>query len=72
MSDPQTQNSVVQFTDSLTSRRFAVRIIEEHAGVSSSALMDLYLKKPSISDLLRQGRISEGVISHIGAIQDYV
>ena len=72
MSDPQTQNSVVQFTDSLTSRRFAVRIIEEHAGVSLSALMDLYLKKPSISDLLRQGRISEGVISHIGAIQDYV
>ena len=72
MSDPQSDNIIVQFTDSLTGRRFAVRIIEEHAGVSLSALMDLYLKNPSISDLLRQGRISEGVISHIGAIQDYV
>ena len=72
MSDRRSENTVVQFTDSLTSRRFAVRIIEEHAAVSLAGLMDLYLKNPSISELLRQGRISEGVISQIKVIQDYV
>ena len=72
MSDRRSENTVVQFTDSLTSRRFAVRIIEEHSAVSLAGLMDLYLKNPSISELLRQGRISEGVISQIKVIQDYV
>ena len=72
MTDSQTKNTVVQFTDSLTSRRFAVRIIEEHAGTSLGALMDSYLKNPSIPDLLIQGRVSEDAISQIGVIQDYV
>ena len=63
---------VLQLTDSVTGRRFALRIDPDHAGWTLRRLLERYLRDCPLDDLLAARRITPRSAESLRAVQDYV
>ncbi len=63
---------VLQLTDGVTGRRFALRIDPEHAGRTLRRLLERYLRDCPLDELLAARRITPLSAEDLRAIQDYV
>ena len=63
---------VLQVTDGVTGRRFALRIEPEHAGWTLRRLLERYLRDCPLDELLTARRITSRSAEDLRAIQDYV
>ncbi len=68
MSD--TQNTVLQLTDSVTGRRCALRISQDDAQWPLERLLDRYLKRPAVDELLAERRITRDSADDLADLQD--
>ena len=63
---------VLQLTDGVAGRRFALRIDREHAGWTLRRLLERYLRDCPLDELLAARRITPRSAEELRAIQDYV
>ena len=67
-----TQNYILQITDSVTTQRCALRIELQDTGLPLKDLLDKYLKRPPLERLLEERRITEESAQTLSALQDLV
>ena len=65
-------NKLLQITDLLTTRRFAVRIGDEHDGLPLEQLLDRYVKAPPLGQLQAERRITDESTEMLESVQDFV
>jgi hypothetical protein len=65
-------NHVLQVTDLVTSRSFAVRIFPDTEGLPLGALLDRYLKAPDLDRLTEESRITPESAEALVSMQDLV
>ena len=63
---------VLQVTDGVSGRRFALRMDGEHAGWTLRRLLERYLRDCPLDELLLAGRVTPRSAEELQAIQDYV
>ena len=63
---------VLQLTDSVTRKQFALRVDPEHAGWTLRRLLERYLRDCPLDELLAAHRITPRSAESVRAIQDYV
>ena len=63
---------VLQLTDSVTRKQFALRIEPEHAGWTLRRLLECYLRDCPLDELLAARRITPRSAESLRAVQDYV
>ena len=63
---------VLQLTDGVSGRRFALRIDREHAGWTLRRLLERYLRDCPLDELLAARRVTPRSAEDLRAIQDYV
>ena len=63
---------VLQVTDGVSGRRFALRIDGEHAGWTLRRLLERYLRDCPLDELLAARRVTPRSAEDVRAIQDYV
>ena len=68
----ETENTVLQITDSVTTTRCALRIDPHDAGLPLGQLLDKYLKHPELERLRAEKRITEESAETLASIQDLV
>ena len=68
----ENQNFILQVTDSVTTRKCALRIDPQDARLPWERLLEIYLKNPSIEQLCKEGRITSESTENLLAIQDLV
>ncbi len=68
----ETANKLLQITDVLTGRRFAVRIDEEHDRLPLVKLLERYLKEPALGRLQAERRITDESAEMLASVQDFV
>ena len=68
----ETRNTVLQLTDSVSTRRFAVRIDAQDLDLPLSELLQKYLKSPPTERLIRERRITDGSAETLASVQDLV
>ena len=66
------ENHILQVTDLVTARRFAVRLDTGDAAWPLGRLLDKYLKSPPLPRLLREKRITSESADALSAVQDLV
>ncbi len=67
-----TPNVLLQVTDEVTTRRYAVRIDPGEQGLPASALLERYLKRPDLARLRRERRITAASVETLASLQDLV
>ena len=70
MSD--SKNHVLQITDLVSTRRFAVRVDAADVGATLGELLERYLKHPPIARLLEERRITSAAAETLASLQDLV
>ena len=65
-------NHILQLTDSVTTRRAAVRIDAADADLPLSGILDKYLKHPPLCDLVENNRATEDSAETLASLQDLV
>ena len=65
-------NHVLQVTDLVSTRRFAVRVDEADAAADLRQLLERYLKHPPIERLLEERRITPAAAEMLASVQDLV
>ena len=65
-------NFILQISDLVTSRRCAVRVEQQEAGLPLRELLERYVKNPPFDDLLRQRRITQDSVETLASLQDLV
>ena len=68
----ENQNFILQITDSVTTRKCALRIDLQDARLPWERLLEIYLKNPPIEQLCKEGRITSESTENLLAIQDLV
>ena len=68
----ETQQYLLQFSDSLSGRKCILRIEQEDVLLSLRRLLEKYLKNPPTGRLLEEGRITQGSVETLSDIQDFV
>jgi len=68
----ETSNYILQITDSVTTRKCALRLDPRDALIPFERLLDKYLKNPQIDQLRRERRITSESAHSLLAIQDLV
>ena len=68
----ETPSYILQITDSVTARKFALRIDPQYARLPWERLLEIYLKNPPFEQLPKQGRITSESTENLLAIQDLV
>ena len=68
----EARNTVLQVTDAVSARRFAVRIDAEDLDMPLSELLQRYLKSPPTERLVLERRITESSAETLASIQDLV
>ena len=68
----ETTNYILQITDSVTTRKCALRLDPQEAGIPWERLLKKYLKNPPMEQLRREGRITAESAETLLAIQDLV
>jgi hypothetical protein len=68
----QTENHILQITDLVTTRRFAVRLDTGDAAWPLERLLDKYLKSPPLPRLLSERRITGESADALSSVQDLV
>ena len=63
---------VLQLTDSVTRKQFALRLDPEHTGWTLRRLLERYLKDCPLDELLAARRITPRSVESLRAVQDYV
>ena len=63
---------LLQLTDGVSGRRFALRIDGEHAGWTLRRLLERYLRDCPLDELLAARRVTPQSVGDVRAIQDYV
>ena len=63
---------VLQVTDGVSGRRFALRIDGEHVGWTLRRLLERYLRDCPLDEMLSAGRVTPRSAEDLRAIQDYV
>ena len=64
------ENTLLQITDTTTGKRCALRVYPNDVELPLSALLDTYVKRPSMEDLRREGRITEDSAETLVSLQD--
>lgn len=64
------KNTILQITDSVSTRRCALRIDSEDLRLPLSKLLDRYLKRPALKRLLREKRVTEESAESLQSLQD--
>lgn len=72
MADTENTNYILQLTDSVTTRKYALRLDPSDAGLPWEQLLERCLKNPSIDRLLGENRITPESARSLSAIQDLV
>ena len=72
MPDTENPNCILELTDSVTTRRCALRLDPGDAGMPWEQLLERYLKDPPIERLLEEGRLTPESAQCLSAIQDLV
>ena len=67
-----TPNVLLQVADEVTTRRYAVRIDPSEQHLPASQLLDRYLKRPGLSRLRRENRITAASEETLVSLQDLV
>ena len=67
-----TENHILQVTDLVSTRRFAVRVEPSEAGLPVEQLLDRYLKHPPVERLLAEHRITATSAEELTSVQDLV
>ena len=68
----ETKNHILQITDEVTTRRCALRMEPEAAGLPLQELVQRYLKEPHIDRLLAERRITDDSAETLTSLQDMV
>ena len=66
------QTYILQFSDSLTTRKCALRIDSQDSGLTLAGLLDKYIKNSPIQRLLLENRITEESAEVLQDLQDFV
>ena len=66
------QTYILQFSDSLTTRKCALRIDSQDSGLTLADLLDKYIKNSPIQRLLLENRITEESAEVLQDLQDFV
>ena len=66
------ENHILQVTDLVTTRRFAVRLDTGDAALTLERLLDRYLKSPPLPRLLSERRITNESADALSSVQDLV
>ena len=72
MPSKENPNYILQLTDSVTTRKCALRLDHDEAGLPWDRLLDQCLKNPLIDRLLAENRITPESAQSLSAIQDLV
>jgi hypothetical protein len=67
-----TRNHILQVTDAVSSRRFALRLEPGDDALPVTDLLEKYLKRPDLELLLREGRITKDSTEMLESVQDLV
>ena len=68
----QTQQYLLQFSDSLSGRKCVLRIEKEEVLLPLTRLLEKYLKNPPVGRLLEEGRITQDSVEILSDLQDFV
>ena len=68
----ETQNHILQVTDAVSARRFALRLEPGDDALPVRDLLEKYLKRPDLELLLGEGRITKDSAEMLESVQDLV
>ena len=72
MPESENSNCILELTDSVTTRRCALRLDPGDSGMPWEQMLDDYLKNPQIERLIEEGRLTPASAQSLSAMQDLV
>ena len=72
MPESENPNCILELTDSVTTRRCAIRLNSGDSGMPWEQMLDDYLKNPQIEQLIEEGRLTPSSAQSLSAMQDLV